>query len=242
MLRCIGQNEYGMYTLAYSVVGCLSVLDFGFANSIVMYTAKFRARCEKVKEQSLHGMFFMIYLFISGIVLLFGLLFTFHIPVFFSRTMTPEQIAREKIMFLLATFNLSVNFVFGIFGSIIVAYQKFVFSGLLAFFRSVLNPLLMIPLLLSGHKAVSIIAVNTILNILSFLLNAVFCFRVLHTRFRFQRFDTGLLKEILFNSFFIFLGFVVDKLYWSTDQFILGALCGTVAVSVFMVGSQFNSY
>ena len=43
MLRMMGQNEYGLYSLVSSVVAYLTVLDLGFNNAIVRYTAKFRA-------------------------------------------------------------------------------------------------------------------------------------------------------------------------------------------------------
>ena len=50
MLRMMGQVEYGLYSLAASVVAYLTVLDLGFANAIVRYTAKYRVE-GKVKEQ-----------------------------------------------------------------------------------------------------------------------------------------------------------------------------------------------
>lgn len=42
MLRMLGQAEYGLYSLAASVVAYLTVLDLGFGNAIIRYTAKFR--------------------------------------------------------------------------------------------------------------------------------------------------------------------------------------------------------
>lgn len=50
MLRMMGQNEYGLYSLVASVITYLTVLDLGFGNAIVRYTAKFRAE-GKINEQ-----------------------------------------------------------------------------------------------------------------------------------------------------------------------------------------------
>ena len=50
MLRMMGQSEYGLYSLVASVVAYLTVLDLGFGNAIVRYTAKFRAE-GKIREQ-----------------------------------------------------------------------------------------------------------------------------------------------------------------------------------------------
>ena len=62
MLRMMGQSEYGLYSLVASVVAYLTVLDLGFGNAIVRYTAKFRAE-GKIREQyEMFGMFFLLYI------------------------------------------------------------------------------------------------------------------------------------------------------------------------------------
>ena len=43
MLRMMGQSEYGLYSLVASVIAYLTIMDFGFGNAIIRYTAKFRA-------------------------------------------------------------------------------------------------------------------------------------------------------------------------------------------------------
>lgn len=69
MLRMMGQNEYGLYSLVASVVSYLTVLDLGFGNAIIRYTAKFRAE-GKVKEQyQMFGMFLALYSIIGLIAM-----------------------------------------------------------------------------------------------------------------------------------------------------------------------------
>ena len=41
MLRCLGQNEYGLYSLVASIIAYLTLLDFGFGPAVVRYTAKY---------------------------------------------------------------------------------------------------------------------------------------------------------------------------------------------------------
>ena len=45
MLRMMGQSEYGLYSLVASVIAYLTIMDFGFGNAIIRYTAKFRYTC-----------------------------------------------------------------------------------------------------------------------------------------------------------------------------------------------------
>ena len=43
MLHKMGQSEYGLYALVASVITYLTILDLGFGNAIIRYTAQFRA-------------------------------------------------------------------------------------------------------------------------------------------------------------------------------------------------------
>lgn len=42
LIRMLGQSEYGLYSLVSSIIGYLTVLDLGFGNAIIVYTAKYR--------------------------------------------------------------------------------------------------------------------------------------------------------------------------------------------------------
>ena len=44
LIRKLGQSEYGLYSLVQSIIGYLTVLDLGFGNAIIVYTAKYRAQ------------------------------------------------------------------------------------------------------------------------------------------------------------------------------------------------------
>ena len=65
MLRMMGQSEYGLYSLVASVIAYLTVLDLGFGNAIVRYTAKFRAEKKTEEQYEMFGMFFLLYLVIG---------------------------------------------------------------------------------------------------------------------------------------------------------------------------------
>lgn len=242
LLKHLGKSEYGLYSLVYSIVGYITILDFGFGNAIIRYTAKYHAEGKFKKERLVHGMFFVIYLFISVITLLIGVVIVVSLKWFFHKTMTAAQISETQIMLLLAVLNLAFSFSLGIFGSIMTAYEKFIFPRIINLITTLISPAVMIALLLFGHRAVSLIVVNTILNLFSLVMNVFYCRYKLRIKIEFHGFQIGLLKEIIAYSFYIFLNAIVDKLYWSSDQFILGAVSGSVAISVYAIGAQFNTY
>lgn len=241
MLRKMGQSEYGLYSLTASIVGYLTILDFGFGNAIVRYTAKYRALNEKEKEYNLNGMFIVIYTIIGIITAIIGFVLYLNVGNMFSAKMTAYEIERAKILILLLVFNLAVSFPLGIFSSIITAYEEFIFSKTLNIIRIIISPCIMVPLLALGYQSVGMVVVTTILNISILLINMWYCLTKLKVKIYFNNFDFSLLKEIIGYSFYIFLNIIVDKVNWSADQFILGAVSGTAAVAVYSIASQINN-
>lgn len=237
----LGQSEYGLYSLVSSIIGYLTVLDLGFGNAIVVYTAKYRAQKKYDEEKKLHGMFLIIYLIIGLLTGLLGIILYFLVPTIFGAKMSNIELEKMKVMMLILALNLAVTFAFSIYSSIINAYEKFTFQKLMSIFNTLMKPLLMIPLLFLGYKSITMCLVITIVNIIVLLSNYLYCRKKLGISIKFLGFDKLLFKTIFSYSFFIFLSVLVDKINWSVDQFILGAVSGSISVSVYAIASQLNT-
>lgn len=236
MLRMMGQSEYGLYSLVTSVIAYLTIMDFGFGNAVVRYTARFRAQGKKQEQSEMFGMFMVLYTIIGIIAFVIGLILYYNVDALFGNTMTMIELKKAKIMILILVFNLAITFPFSIYNSIITAYEDFIFQKVLNIIRIILNTVVMICLLKMGYKAIAMVIVHTVFNVLTLLLNYIYCVRKLKVKFIYKRFDFGFLKEVAIYSFWIFLNAIMDKIYWSTGQFVLGAVSGTTAISVFAVG------
>lgn len=239
MLRMLGQAEYGLFSLVNTTIAYLTILDFGFGNAIVRYTAKYRAEQDKAKEEALHGMFLLLYVGIGVVSFLLALVLVFNVERIFSGSLTADELITAKTLMWLAAINLAMSFPFSVHASIITAYERFIFAKSLHLVRLFLNPLSMVAVLLCGYKAVGMIAVITVLNLFFNMFNLYYCKARLNIRPRFSGFDRPLFREICIYSFFIFLNLIVDRLYWSTGQFLLGIYAGTVAVAIYAIGLQF---
>ncbi len=168
LLRMLGQNEYGLYSLVASVVSYLTVLDLGFANAIVRYTAKFRAKGEIEAQYKMFGMFLLLYCGIGFIALLIGVMILFNVDSLFDSTMTANDLYKVRIMMGLMVLNVAFTFPMSIWGAIITAYEDFVFQKIVNLLRIILNPLCMVVLLFLGYKAIAMVVVITVFNIITF--------------------------------------------------------------------------
>lgn len=235
MLRCLGQNEYGLYSLVASVIAYLTILDFGFGNAIVRYTARFRAEGKKKEQWEMFGMFLIVYSLIGFIAFAGGLSLYFNVDALFDRTMTASDLSQAQTMMLLLTFNLAFTFPLSIFGAIITAYENFVFQRVVNILRIILSTGVLIFVLSIGYKAIALVVVQTVFNLLTLAINLLYCKKKLKIHIIFGKFDIAFIKEISIYSFWIFLNVIMDRIYWGTGQFVLGATCGTVAVAIFSV-------
>ena len=238
LLRMLGQSEYGLYSLAASVIAYLTVLDLGFGNAIIRYTAKFRAEDRKEEQYEMFGMFFLLYLGISLIAFILAMVLAFNTDAIFSAKMTEDEVLKMRIILILMAFNLAFTFPMSIWGSIITAYENFVFQKLVNIVRTILNPLVMIVLLLMGYKVIALVVVTTLFNVATLIINCIYCYRKLDVKLRFRRFKWDFLKEVTVYSIWIFLNVIMDRVYWSTGQFVLGAVVGTTAVAVYALAVQ----
>ncbi|WP_076120481.1 oligosaccharide flippase family protein [Paenibacillus odorifer] len=241
MLRLLGQQEFGLYSLIGSIVSYLSILDMGLGNAVVKYSSQNRALNNKDAQAKLNGMFLIIYTLIGLITLIIGYILYCNINTMFDNTLSQAELDKAKIMMLLLVFNFSISFPLGVFGSILQAYEKFVFLRVTTIIRTIVNPLLVLPLLFWGYGSVSIVVVNTILNIAFLIINIYFCFKKIEMRFNFRKFNFKLFKEISSYSFFIFLSVIVDRVYWSTGQLILGTVSGTLVVAIYAIAMQLTN-
>ncbi len=236
----LGQTEYGLYSLVTSVISYLTILDFGFGNAIIIYTARYKAQKEKDKEEKLHGMFLIIYTIIGIIAGIISMLLWLNVDKLFGNTMSEAELGKAKVLMGILTANLVITFPLSVYTFIITAYEKFIFSKLLNLIRIILNPVVMIVLLEFGYKSIALVVLNTILNIGTLLLNYIYCKNKLKVKLKFGKIDTKLLKEIMAYSVWIFLNSIMDKINWSLDQFILGVFSGSVAVAIYAVAGQLN--
>lgn len=241
LIRMLGQSQYGLYSIIYNVISYLTVMDMGFGNAIIIYTSRYINQGDKEKQDKLHGMFFVIYCIIGSIASIIGIILYFNVQKLFGTAMTATEISDAKIMMLILTFNLAITFPLSIFGNIITAHEKFIASKVIKIIQILLQPLMMIPLLFMGYKAIAMVAVLTIANVICLLLNMIVCIKSLDVKLKFKGFDFKLLKEIFSYSIFVFLNEIIDKVNWSLDQFIIGSIAGTITTAVYAIASKLNS-
>lgn len=241
MLRLLGQSEYGLYSLANSVVGYLSLLSFGLGSTIVRYAAKYRAEGNKEQEEKVIGLFIAMYSVLALFVLVGGWILSCNVEPIFHRGLTETEIGKIAVLVRIMAFNTAISFPISVFGSIVMAHEKYIYRQAVNILSTVAAPCCNLIALYLGFGSIGLSIVTTIIQFMMLPLNAVYCFKVLKIRPRFRGLPVQLIRELVQFSAFIFLGSVVDMLFWATDKVILGMLASTAVVAVYNIGTSFNT-
>ena len=241
MLRMLGQSEYGLYSLAHSAVSYLSLLSFGFGSTIIRYIAKYRAENNKDALQRTYGFFILLYSLLAILVLIGGIIISQNIEPIFHQGLTSSEQSKMRILVLIMTFNTALSFPISVFSSIITAYERYVYRKISDMFATLGAPIANLIALYLGYASVGMLVAATVIQFIMLPLYAGYCFKVLKLKPKFSILPKSLIKELFGFSMFVFLGSLVDMLFWSTDKVILGMLSSSTAVAIYNVGGTFNN-
>lgn len=241
MLQILGQEQYGLYGIASSCMSYLNLLNFGISGSMVRYIVKYASVGDVEGERRIIGLFIKIYSVIAILTLICGTALSFNLS-FYERSLNGEEFSMLKVLLRLLVINTAVFLPMSPMWAIIISHEKFVFNKLLAIVIECLTPVISLILLYNNFGVIGIIVGNIISNCVNYLLSGLYIVKKLHITPVFHGAEKGILSEILHYSFFVFLGNVVNTLYWSTDKLIIGWALGTEETAIYNIGSNFNGY
>lgn len=242
MLKMLGRAEYGLYNTVMSTVSMLSVLSLGFNSSYIKYYSAYKVKGEEQKIYALNGAFLMVFSIIGVIALFCGWYLTAHLEMVFDEGLTEMEYRTARILMSLLTVNLAISFPMSTFTSIISAHERYVFLKLIGILKTVLSPMLTLPLLLMGHRSVALAVVTIAVSVFTDTVYLFYSRKKLKVRFRFSGIESGMARGLFQYSFFIAIHIVVDQINNNMDKFLLGRFVGTEEVAVYTVGYTLFHY
>ncbi len=241
MLDILGDAEYGLYSLTASTISYLSLLSFGFGSTILRYMSIYRAQGQKQKEQEAFGFFLLLYCGVAILIVIGGSIISANVSGIFQQGLTSAEMEKMRILIGIMTASSAISFPISVFSSVIMAHERYVFRKLMDILFTVFAPLSNLVALYLGFGSVGMAMTSLAIQLLALPINLLYCFLKLKVRPRFTRIPFALVREMLGFSIFVFIGTLVDMLFWSTDKVLLGMYASTAAVAVYNIGGTFNT-
>lgn len=242
MLDLLGASEYGLYNTVSSAISMLSLLSLGLNSGYIRYYAKYKKDNDSESIWKLNGLFLIIFTIIGVIALVCGLFLSSHLEIVFSDGLTVDEYRIARVLMILLTCNLAISFPSSVFSHIISANENFIFLKTVGVIKTILSPLVTLPILLMGFRSIAMVTVTLVFSVVTDLIYAYYVIVKLHHRFVFCNFEKGIFFSLFSYTAFIAINLIVDQINWNVDKILLGRYKGTEAVAVYSVGYTLYQY
>lgn len=242
MIRLLGSSEYGLYNTVSSTISMLSILSMGFNSGYIRYYAQYKKKRNEKAIASLNGLFIIIFSIIGLVALACGLFLSKNLDLVFADGLTVAEYETARILMILLTINLAMSFPMGVFSHIISAHERFIYLKVLGMIKTVVSPLVTLPLLLAGYRSIAMVSVTVGVSLFVDLMYCFYAFKVLRIKITFFPIPKKLFKSLFIYTSFIAINMIVDQINWNIDKILLGRYQGTSAVAVYSVASTLQNY
>lgn len=242
MIRLLGQSEYGLYSTVSSTINMLFIFRLGFNSGYIKFYSKYKKINDETSIYKLNGLYIIVFSVLGLITFLCGLFLLCNIKLLYDNGLTPTEYSTAKTLMLLLIINIVISFPASTFTAIISANEKFAFLKTLAIAKTILVPIITLPLLIIGYKSIAVITVTLFISLFIDILYFIYVKKVLKNKFIFHEFEKGLFKDLFIFSIFIGISLIVDQLNTNMDKFLLGRFCGTTTVAIYSVGFSLFGY
>lgn len=240
VLHSLGQAQHGIYTLIISFAGYLTIFDSGTNAAYVRFYVQSKGK-DKQYASRLNFLFFLFYIFLAVCAAIIGVLLSRNAALIFGSKILPEEYVLIKKCLLILSGSLLFEIINCFWNSVIIANERFVFGKFVTLLSSVFTPLMTVPLLLTGYDCSAIIYVRLAFAVLTFIAESIYCIKKIGITFDFTSVEKIVIKSILQFIFFIVLQSIMDQINWQIDKLILSRTQGSMEISIYSIGTTFNT-
>ena len=158
MISVIGQSNFGLYTLATSLVTMVTI-DLGLSSAVTRFISKYRAKNDVESIKKFLGVAYKLFIALAIIFLVSLTIVYFNVDRIFLK-LTPDEIEKVKVLLSIAGLYAVISFPFHPLDGLLVSGEWFIFQKSTALVNKVLNIALMITALLMGYGLYSLVVVN----------------------------------------------------------------------------------
>lgn len=240
LINTIGKSDYGLYTLAMSIIGLLA-FDFGLGHATTKFVSQYLAEGRQDKVNNLLGLIYKLYLWVDVVLIIVLGVMYFFLPQIYTG-LTPNEMERFSKVFLMAALFCVISFPFIPLNGILTSYEKFIQLKTCDLIHKLFIVVTMSVCLLLGHGLYALVLVNSIAGILVIGLKlwVVKKDTPLSVNLKFK--DNGILKTIGKFILWVTVAALMQRLIFNIAPSILGILSDSTAIAILGIVITLEGY
>ena len=242
MITQIGQSNYGLYTLANSLI-TIFVMDFGMSSAVSRFVSKYRAEGNQKAVNDFLGIAYKLYFALDGIILTVLVGVSLFINTIYDN-LTASELETFKVLYVIVGLFSVVSFPFTNLNGILTAYENFIGLKLADLFHKVFIIVAMVCALLMGYGVYALVTVNAISGILTILIKLYIIRKKTNVRVNLKCKDKSTLKDIFGFSMWTTITSLARRMIFNISPSIIVAVSSTGAVgsAIFGLASTVEGY
>lgn len=244
LIRSLGQAEYGVYQLVFSITSYLVLLDLGVGGSVIRYMSKYRADGDKPAQRRFLGVTTIYYGLIALAALLIGGVILLAFPQVFAKGLSPDEVVLAEKLFSVTMCNAAVTLATSGFFNTLIAFERFNVSKGASILITLLKMCASFGALLLGMGSLGVVIVQFVVNIVQRAIYVLYVLFKLKISPRFKNISFAFVKEVAAYSSFILLQLIASQINAMSDQILLGIFAkgAAVIIGIYGIGAQILQY
>lgn len=240
MINQIGSSQYGLYTLAHSLI-TLFLVDFGLSSATARYVSKYTAEGRQDKVDNFLGAIYKLYLIVDAFIFTALLIVFFFLKRIYVN-LTPEELSTFRIVYVIAALFSVFNFPFVTLNGILTAYEKFIHLKLSDVLYRLLVVGLTVAALLQGMGIYALVTMNALAGLLITVYKLVITKKTTPVKVNFRYFNKELYGSIFRFSIWVTVSVLAQRLIFNITPSILGIVANSSAIAVFGIVTTIEGY
>lgn len=250
LIQKLTSANYGAYKTISSLIGTVSVLDFGISSTVIRYLSKFFSEKDEQSSKTFLGMIVYQAILIILVIATVGIVLYFCLDGIYGSSdlgiNVDPGLDISKRLFLMLLVNTIIGVPYSIFNAIIVAHKDYFFANLSKILRIVFQFVALIIVVPLSFWNGSIISVGVVLISTSSLFLLIDMFYVIFKikikiTLKTKLIPKWIIKESLVFTILSFIQMILIQFEGNIDNILIGKFISSEAVTTYSLAILFYS-
>lgn len=241
LLRWLGEDDYGLYQMIYSVGHYILILDFGIGTVMMRYISEYRAKSDEKAASNFSAMIGIIVAVLCLLVVFTGLIVDINLENIY-QDLSSRDYELSHQMFHLMVLQILFMFVINYYTGIVGAYDKFVFINFINVLQILFAFVLTILLLKMGMGTVGVVVANLIVTAIVMIAIIYYAHKTLKLKIKYYQWDRAIVKPVVGLMAAMCLQSIVMYVNTTVDKTVLGIMCTKRDVAVYSVAATIVTF
>jgi O-antigen/teichoic acid export membrane protein len=238
--RMMGVEAFGLWSLLWSTVGFLSLLDFGISSSVVKFIADARGKGDPSRIKRITATFFWCQIAVGLVIIAMAVISA---PFLETILRIPESLRwTGKVVFVLLATRIATMIPFALFGGILISYDRLATNNILRSSGTILYAILTVIAFQFSPTVTTLATTNIVAHLIAnFIIIPIAIARLPELSLSPKKVDPGLFREIGSFSGYSFLIQISSLLYTRVDAMVISRFLSLVPVAQYSVAMRTTS-